>query len=201
MLCRSDEIQESSHWARAHPADPHLVDPLRVWMAVGYVLAGLICCILIVTIPFGVASFRIANYALRPFGRTAVRDRRLAQPRPSAMSSGSSSLGSGSRSAASSPASRCASRSSAYRSALQASKWCRSLCCRWVPRSRHPTARSLLVEHRAGSCPGDHGATRLIVRHSNGKGAPPPQRARRAAIQIDRQALVGILPLRLMRDA
>ncbi|MGW5821321.1 YccF domain-containing protein, partial [Streptomyces noursei] len=40
------------------------------WMALGYVLAGVICCILIVTIPFGIASFRIAGYALWPFGRT-----------------------------------------------------------------------------------------------------------------------------------
>ena len=43
------------------------------WMAVGYVLAGIICCILVITIPFGIASFRIANYALWPFGRTIVR--------------------------------------------------------------------------------------------------------------------------------
>ena len=42
------------------------------WMAVGYVLAGIICCALIVTIPFGIASFRIANFALWPFGRTLV---------------------------------------------------------------------------------------------------------------------------------
>ncbi|MBM7771593.1 uncharacterized membrane protein YccF (DUF307 family) [Actinokineospora baliensis] len=40
------------------------------WMAIGYVIAGIICCILIITIPFGLASFRIANYALWPFGRT-----------------------------------------------------------------------------------------------------------------------------------
>jgi uncharacterized membrane protein YccF (DUF307 family) len=43
------------------------------WMAIGYVIAGIICCILIITIPFGIASFRIASYALWPFGRTAVR--------------------------------------------------------------------------------------------------------------------------------
>lgn len=43
------------------------------WMAVGYALAGLICFVLIVTIPFGIASFRIANYALWPFGREVVR--------------------------------------------------------------------------------------------------------------------------------
>lgn len=46
-----------------------------LWMALGYVVAGVICCVLIVTIPFGLASFRIAAYALWPFGRTVV-DRR-----------------------------------------------------------------------------------------------------------------------------
>jgi len=43
------------------------------WMAIGYTIAGVICCILIITIPFGIASFRIANYALWPFGRTIER--------------------------------------------------------------------------------------------------------------------------------
>ena len=41
-------------------------------MALAYALAGIICFILIVTIPWGIASFRIANYVLWPFGRTAV---------------------------------------------------------------------------------------------------------------------------------
>ncbi|MFF1531187.1 YccF domain-containing protein [Cellulomonas sp. NPDC058312] len=43
-----------------------------LWLALGYVLAGIICCVLIVTIPFGIASFRMAGYALWPFGRTVV---------------------------------------------------------------------------------------------------------------------------------
>ncbi|MEW1754043.1 YccF domain-containing protein [Streptomyces angustmyceticus] len=43
-----------------------------LWLAIGYVVAGVICCILIITIPFGIASFRIAGYALWPFGRTTV---------------------------------------------------------------------------------------------------------------------------------
>jgi uncharacterized membrane protein YccF (DUF307 family) len=43
------------------------------WMAIGYAVAGVIACILIITIPFGIASFRIARYALWPFGRTVVR--------------------------------------------------------------------------------------------------------------------------------
>src|SRR3954464_7674986 len=42
------------------------------WMAIGYVIAGVVCCILIITIPFGIASFRIAGYALWPFGREVV---------------------------------------------------------------------------------------------------------------------------------
>ncbi|WP_227998369.1 YccF domain-containing protein [Nocardia australiensis] len=42
------------------------------WMALGYILAGIICCVLIITIPFGIASFRIAAYVLWPFGRTTV---------------------------------------------------------------------------------------------------------------------------------
>ena len=44
------------------------------WLAIGYVIAGIVCCILIITIPFGIASFRIAGYALWPFGRTVVDD-------------------------------------------------------------------------------------------------------------------------------
>ncbi|MDH6180495.1 uncharacterized membrane protein YccF (DUF307 family) [Microbacteriaceae bacterium SG_E_30_P1] len=43
------------------------------WLFLGYVLAGIICCILIVTIPWGIASFRMANYVLWPFGRQVVQ--------------------------------------------------------------------------------------------------------------------------------
>lgn len=43
-----------------------------IWLALGYLLAGILCTLLIVTIPFGIASFRIAAYALWPFGRTVV---------------------------------------------------------------------------------------------------------------------------------
>ena len=41
-------------------------------LALMYAIAGVICFIFIVTIPFGVASFRMANYCLWPFGRTVV---------------------------------------------------------------------------------------------------------------------------------
>jgi uncharacterized membrane protein YccF (DUF307 family) len=40
------------------------------WMAILYVLAGVICAILIITIPFAIASFRIASYVIWPFGRS-----------------------------------------------------------------------------------------------------------------------------------
>ncbi len=43
-----------------------------IWLALGYFLAGIVCCVLIVTIPFGIASFRIGAYALWPFGRKVV---------------------------------------------------------------------------------------------------------------------------------
>ena len=43
-----------------------------LWLALGYFLAGLICFVLIITIPFGIASFRIGMYALWPFGKTVV---------------------------------------------------------------------------------------------------------------------------------
>ncbi|ROT32478.1 YccF domain-containing protein [Micromonospora sp. HM5-17] len=41
-------------------------------LAVGYGLAALICFVLVVTIPFGVAALRLAHYSLWPFGRTLV---------------------------------------------------------------------------------------------------------------------------------
>ena len=43
-----------------------------LWMAIAYTLAALLAFVLIVTIPFGVASLRLAGYALWPFGRTVV---------------------------------------------------------------------------------------------------------------------------------
>ena len=67
---------------------PHLVSPVMdgirlllniVWLvlhgwalALAYLLAGVVACLLVVTIPFGIASFRLAGYAAWPFGRTTV---------------------------------------------------------------------------------------------------------------------------------
>jgi uncharacterized membrane protein YccF (DUF307 family) len=44
-----------------------------LWMALAYALAALICFILIITIPFGIAALRIALFALWPFGKTVVK--------------------------------------------------------------------------------------------------------------------------------
>jgi uncharacterized membrane protein YccF (DUF307 family) len=43
-----------------------------LWLALGYLVAALVCFLLIVTIPFGFAALRIASYALWPFGRTII---------------------------------------------------------------------------------------------------------------------------------
>jgi uncharacterized membrane protein YccF (DUF307 family) len=42
-------------------------------MALGYAVVALLMFILIITIPFGIASARIALFCLWPFGRTLVR--------------------------------------------------------------------------------------------------------------------------------
>ncbi|MGY1595096.1 YccF domain-containing protein [Geodermatophilus sp. SYSU D00708] len=42
-------------------------------LALAYALAGLIACLLVVTIPFGIAAFRLAGFVVWPFGRTTVR--------------------------------------------------------------------------------------------------------------------------------
>ena len=42
------------------------------WLWLGYAVAGLIMCLLVVTIPFGIASFRLGNFAVWPFGRAVI---------------------------------------------------------------------------------------------------------------------------------
>ena len=44
-----------------------------IWLAILYTIAAVICFVLIITIPFGVAALRIARFALWPFGRTLVK--------------------------------------------------------------------------------------------------------------------------------
>ena len=44
-----------------------------LWLAIGYALIGLLCCLTIIGIPFGIACFRISAFTLWPFGRRLVR--------------------------------------------------------------------------------------------------------------------------------
>jgi uncharacterized membrane protein YccF (DUF307 family) len=43
-----------------------------LWLAIGYFVLGLVLCIFIITIPFGIACFRLAAFVLWPFGRAVV---------------------------------------------------------------------------------------------------------------------------------
>ena len=65
---------------------------LHGWiLALAYLVAGIVACLLIVTIPFGIASFRLAAFAAWPFGRTTVPAPAPAWSRRSATCSGSCS--------------------------------------------------------------------------------------------------------------
>lgn len=46
--------------------------PAGFWLFLGYAFAALLCFVFIVTIPFGVASLRIALFGVWPFGRAVV---------------------------------------------------------------------------------------------------------------------------------
>ena len=39
-----------------------------IWMAIGYVIAGVLNCITVIGVPFGIQSFKRAKLALWPFG-------------------------------------------------------------------------------------------------------------------------------------
>jgi uncharacterized membrane protein YccF (DUF307 family) len=54
-----------------------------IWLFIAYVFAGILSCIFIITLPFGVQSFKLASFVIWPFGRT-VADR----PGASALGSG-----------------------------------------------------------------------------------------------------------------
>jgi uncharacterized membrane protein YccF (DUF307 family) len=43
------------------------------WMFLAYMFVGVLWCITVIGIPFGLASFRIGLFALWPFGRTVVK--------------------------------------------------------------------------------------------------------------------------------
>ncbi len=43
-----------------------------IWLAIGHLFSGLLCCITIIGIPFGLQHFKIAGLALMPIGMTIV---------------------------------------------------------------------------------------------------------------------------------
>ncbi|MFM7063271.1 MAG: YccF domain-containing protein [Actinomycetes bacterium] len=45
-----------------------------IWLALGYAVAGLLMCITIIGIPFGIQAFKLAGFALWPFGKEIVSD-------------------------------------------------------------------------------------------------------------------------------
>jgi uncharacterized membrane protein YccF (DUF307 family) len=51
-----------------------------IWLAIGFVVAGIVMFILIITIPFGIQAFKLAGFALWPFGRHVEYTDRVASP-------------------------------------------------------------------------------------------------------------------------
>jgi uncharacterized membrane protein YccF (DUF307 family) len=44
-----------------------------LWATILWCFAGIVMCILIITIPFGIQAFKIASFTIWPFGRTLVK--------------------------------------------------------------------------------------------------------------------------------
>ena len=42
------------------------------WLALGHLVGGLLLCLTIIGIPFGIASFKMAGLALAPLGKRIV---------------------------------------------------------------------------------------------------------------------------------
>jgi uncharacterized membrane protein YccF (DUF307 family) len=43
------------------------------WATILWCFAGIVMCVLIITIPFGLQAFKIASFTIWPFGRTLVK--------------------------------------------------------------------------------------------------------------------------------
>jgi uncharacterized membrane protein YccF (DUF307 family) len=43
-----------------------------IWLAIGHLLAGMLLCLTIIGIPFGIASMKLAGLALTPFGKSIL---------------------------------------------------------------------------------------------------------------------------------
>ena len=63
-----------------------------IWLAIGYVIAGILNFVIIIGIPLGIQAFKLAGYALWPFGRAVIRKpHTTSRYRPWGMWPGSSS--------------------------------------------------------------------------------------------------------------
>jgi uncharacterized membrane protein YccF (DUF307 family) len=51
-----------------------------LWLAIGFVVAGIVMFILLITIPFGIQAFKMAGFALWPFGRHVEYTARVVSP-------------------------------------------------------------------------------------------------------------------------
>jgi uncharacterized membrane protein YccF (DUF307 family) len=51
-----------------------------IWLAAIYVVAGIFMLVLIITIPFGIQAFKLAGFALWPFGRHVVYGAKISSP-------------------------------------------------------------------------------------------------------------------------
>jgi uncharacterized membrane protein YccF (DUF307 family) len=51
-----------------------------IWLAIAFVVAGIVMFVLIITIPFGIQAFKLASFALWPFGRHVEYRARVSTP-------------------------------------------------------------------------------------------------------------------------
>ena len=51
-----------------------------IWLAIAFVVAGIVMFVLIITIPFGIQAFKLAGFALWPFGRHVEYGARVTSP-------------------------------------------------------------------------------------------------------------------------
>lgn len=48
------------------------------WQALGWFIAGILCCCTIIGLPIGIQCFKLASFVLWPFGKQIVYDRQSA---------------------------------------------------------------------------------------------------------------------------
>ena len=51
-----------------------------IWLAIAFVVAGIVMFVLLITIPFGIQAFKLAGFALWPFGRHVEYGARVTSP-------------------------------------------------------------------------------------------------------------------------